>query len=169
MSEEISLNKDERRLLKEELKQKLLSYFTIVIIGGLLMMVFVILLNNSGKSRFSENQELLQKILIGISLSGFAFFLFLKVRFILSDLSLGKKRIVTAILDNKKISQHDGWHANAAADSSSNPELVEYILEVDSKEILVEKEIYEMFKPGDKVEISFGLKSRMLLGIRRVE
>ncbi|WP_242918409.1 hypothetical protein [Pontibacter liquoris] len=159
------LNSGDKSKVKLEIKQVVVSYIAIGIILAIVAAAFTIFIQKNDTLPIEKGAAITLLLLFVVSV--YAAFLYLAVRDYLKDLKSDTKKIHSGQITDKHTNTNWGWHGNPAADSNSQPKLVEYFLIIDSQRIHVEEEEYNKFEIGDRVSLHFTSQSSMVLGVTK--
>ncbi|MCJ8164912.1 hypothetical protein MKJ04_08650 [Pontibacter sp. E15-1] len=165
MIEVEKLNNADKSRVKLEMKQVFISYLAIGIIVAIVTSACIIAIQKYDNLPIGKGTAI--TLLLLAVVSGFTAFLYFAVKHYRKDLNSDSKRIYSGQITDKTTNTNWGWHGNPAADSNSQPKLVEYFLVIDSQRVCVEAEEYSRFEIGDTVSLHFTSESNILLGVTK--
>ncbi|GAB3831304.1 hypothetical protein [Pontibacter rugosus] len=165
MIEEEKLNSTDKSRIKLEMKQVIISFLAVGIIIAIIIGASIIYIQMSDRQLIVKSTAV--SILLLVVVSGFAAFLYHALKAYLQDLKNDSKRTYSGQITDKPTNTNWGWHGNPAADSSSQPKLIEHFIVVDNQRIQVEEEVYGRFEVGDWVSMYFTTQSSILLEIKQ--
>ncbi|RDV13372.1 hypothetical protein DXT99_20350 [Pontibacter diazotrophicus] len=165
MIEVEKLNSADKSKVKLEMKQVLVSYLAIGIIVAIVTAASAIFIQKNDNLPIGKGTVI--TLLLLTIVSGFAAFLYCAVKDYLKDLKSNSKRVYSGQITDKPTNTNWGWHGNPAADSNSQPKLIEYSLVVDSQRVRVEEEEYNRVEIGDRVSLHFTSESNILLEVKK--
>ncbi|MCX2739582.1 hypothetical protein [Pontibacter anaerobius] len=156
-----SLSNTDRWRIWLEIKQDLVGYAATGLVRVILTVALIIFFLQKGVG--TDRIALLVLLLCLASVGG----LFLLIRRYLLDLFNGTKYVYLGKITDKATRTHWGWHGNPAADATSQPNVTEFVLAVDEKEVKTEQSLYELLGIGDNVWVHIAPVSRLILALRR--
>lgn len=165
MIEVEKLNSADKSKVKLEMKQILVSYLAVGMIVAIVTAASVIFIQKNDNLPIGKGTAI--ALLLLAVISSFAAFLYLAIKDYLKDLNSDSKRIYSGQITDKPTNTNWAWHGNPAADSNSQPKLVEYFLVIDSQRVNVDEEVYNRFEVGDRVNLHLTTQSNMLLGVTK--
>ena len=159
------LNSADKSRVKLEMKQVFVNYLAIGIIITIVVAAAIIFIQKNESLPIEKGTAI--TILLLAIVTGYAAFLYQAIKHYLKDLKSDSKRICSGQITDKPTNTNWGWHGNPAADSNSQPKLVEYFLVIENHRVSVEEEIYNRFEVGDRVCLHFTTHSNTLLGVTK--
>lgn len=150
-----ALTQQDIKILREEIRQKLL---VLLLIGSIVLIILLSMVFYLKKTEFVFFYMLCFMIVLAT-----ASWLFINPE--LKDLN-EQKLTITGKIDNKKVTTNYGVNYNAISNIQAT--LKEYYIIVDSKNIPVEKRFYEEININDSVKISIRYYSKKLLNVEKV-
>ncbi|WP_276496293.1 hypothetical protein [Pontibacter litorisediminis] len=157
------LSRADKRKIKRELKQVLVSYAASGVIVAIVLAAASIFIITHASFPFGKDTAITALHLATVT--SFAGLLFQATKKYLRDVRSGTKRTSSGIITDKYTQNNWGWHGNPAADAGSRPRLVEFFLVINNQRIQVEEEAYSTHEIGEQVKLYFSLRSNILLGI----
>ncbi|WP_299760461.1 hypothetical protein [uncultured Pontibacter sp.] len=158
------LNNADKSKIKLEMRQVLVNYLAIGIIVAIVTAAFVILIQMHDNLPIGKGTA--KTLLLLAVVSGFAAYLYFAVKDFLKDLNSDSKRIYSGEITDKPTNTNWGRHGNPAADSNSQPKLVEHFLVIYNQKIRVAEEEYNKYEVGDRVSLYFTSESNILLEVK---
>ena len=159
------LNKADKKKIWFEIKQVLVSYLAVGIVLLIICAAAVIFILKYEVLQL--RREFVVPLIVTGFIGGFVGFLINSIQPYLKDLKYGFKNIYSATIIDKVKNTNWGWHGNPAADFNSQPKLEEFFLVTDDQKIFVEKEEYNKFNIGDRINIGISVGSKILLDITK--
>jgi len=162
------LTKDDKNILLSGVSQLVYIFILIAISLIVFLIMAVHVLHESQDEFVLSYRDVLVMLSVGITAVVYGFWAWIKLAKPLQNMLSGKKQLVVGIVSDKKTNTKWGWHGVIPADFVSQPRLVEYLLEIDKEQYLVEKDFYNAIQIGDTMELSFSYPNRQVILMRTI-
>lgn len=162
------LTSEDRKILKSYLVQMVYTYLFMVIAAVVFLVAIVYMIYAAENDFIFEYRQGFKYAIVFLGVIVLMVVAWIQFSKPVKDIRSGKKEVVVSVVIDKRTNTRWGYHRNLA-DFVSQPQLVEYILIIDSKIYFVEKDFYNAVNINDQIALNFTYPNREFFLMKRVD
>jgi len=167
MTEE-SLNKENRKALRENITQTLAMFLIVAFAASLVLATIYVVFRNNDSLKLPFHTIWIFWLSILIFLFVYGYFLIKQLKLPLFDFFKGKKKTQLVVLRSKRNKVKYTYSANSIVDFRQQPVLNEFYFQFNDFELQVNQEDFNAYNDGESIKLSFAYYSNKLIQIENI-